>query len=223
MARRLDSATLEQLNREKPMSWYGLVTFCAIYALAVATPGPGVAAAIARGLSQGSAGAWAFIGGFIVGDLTWFFAAAWGLSALAQTAHTAFVAVKYAGALYLLYLAYRLWSMPAQPLAVGAAPPPAQKSLPVFLGSLSLTLGNPKAMIFYLALLPSVVRLETLDWRGQLEIAAAILVIVSTILGVYVFAAARSRGFFRNPRAVKIVNRGSGTLMAAAAVAVASR
>ena len=205
------------------MSWYGLVTFCAVYALAVATPGPGVAAAVARGLSRGLAGAPAFIGGFVVGDLTWFFAAAWGLSALAQTAHTAFLAVKYAGALYLLYLAYRLWSMPAQALPVGAAQPPAQKPLALFLGSLSLTLGNPKTMMFFIALLPSVVRLETLDRRGQLELAAAILVIEPIILGAYVFVAARARGFFRNPRAVKIVNRSSGTLMAAAAVAVATR
>ena len=35
------------------MSWYGLVTFCAVYVLAVATPGPGVAAVIARGLARG--------------------------------------------------------------------------------------------------------------------------------------------------------------------------
>jgi threonine/homoserine/homoserine lactone efflux protein len=205
------------------MSWYGLLTFCTIYSVAVATPGPGVAAAVARGLSRGSAGAPAFIGGFVVGDLTWFFAAAWGLSALAQTAHTVFLVVKYAGALYLVYLAYRLWSAPAKPLAVDAANEPAQRPLTLFLGSLSLTLGNPKTMIFFIALLPSVVRLEALDWRGQFEIAAAILIILPTILGVYVFIATRARGFFRNPRAVKMVNRGSGTLMAAAAVAVATR
>jgi threonine/homoserine/homoserine lactone efflux protein len=205
------------------MSWYGLVTFCAVYALAVATPGPGVAAAVARGLSRGSAGASAFIGGFVVGDLFWFFAAALGLSALAQSAHTVFVAVKYAGALYLLYLAYRLWSAPAQTLAVSGAQPRGQKPWTLFLGSLSLTLGNPKVMIFFIALLPSVVRLEALDGRGQLEIAAAIVVIQPAILGGYVLVATRARRWFQNPRAVKMLNRGSGTVMAAAALAVASR
>ena len=205
------------------MSWYGLVTFCAVYALAVATPGPGVAAAVARGLSRGSTGASAFIGGFVVGDLFWFFAAALGLSALAQSAHTAFMVVKYAGALYLLYLGYRLWSTPAHAMAVDAAQPSAQKPLALFLGSLSLTLGNPKVMIFFMALLPSVVRLDALDWRGQLEIAAAMAIIQPAILGGYVLAATRARGWFQNPRAVKMLNRGSGTVMAAAAVAVASR
>ena len=88
------------------MSWYGLVTYCVAYFLAVATPGPGVAAVIAQGLARGSAGAPAFIAGFLVGDLIWFVGAVLGLSALAQTALAAFTVVKYAGALYLLYLAY---------------------------------------------------------------------------------------------------------------------
>src|SRR5262245_4602396 len=98
------------------MSWYGLGIFCAIYLIAVATPGPGVAAVIARSLARGSRGAAAFIAGFLVGDLVWFVFAATGLAALAQTAYALFVVLKYVGAAYLLYLAYRLWTSPAQPL-----------------------------------------------------------------------------------------------------------
>jgi threonine/homoserine/homoserine lactone efflux protein len=75
------------------MSWYGLATFCVAYFLAVATPGPGVAAVISQAMSRGAAGAPAFIAGFLVGDYLWFLAAVLGLSALAQTAHMAFVVV----------------------------------------------------------------------------------------------------------------------------------
>jgi threonine/homoserine/homoserine lactone efflux protein len=82
-----------------------------------------VAAVIAQGLARGRTGAPAFIAGFSVGDLAWFFAAALGLSALARTAHTGFVVVKYAGALYLAYLAYRFWSAPARPLEPACAEP----------------------------------------------------------------------------------------------------
>src|SRR5262245_38736338 len=98
------------------MSWYGLGIFCAVYLLAVATPGPGVAAVIARSLARGSRGAPAFIAGFLLGDLIWFVFAATGLAALAQTAYTVFVALKYVGAVYLLYLAWRLWTSPARAL-----------------------------------------------------------------------------------------------------------
>jgi threonine/homoserine/homoserine lactone efflux protein len=205
------------------MSWYGLLTFCVVYFLAVATPGPGVAAVLAQGLARGSAGAPAFIAGFLAGDLIWFLAAAVGLAALAQTAHTAFVIVRYAGAVYLLYLAYKLWSAPVRPVAEAHAPTPERPPRALFLGALTLTLSNPKPMLFFLALLPTVVPLESLNAVGHLEIAAAIAVILPATLGGYVLIAARARAWLRSPRALKIVNRGSGTLMAAAAVAVATR
>ena len=205
------------------MSWYGLVTFGAVYFVAVATPGPAIAAVIARGLARGSAGAPAFIAGFVVGDLTWFLTAALGLSALAQSAHTAFVMVKYAGAAYLLFLAYRLWSTPVRPLTVARDEAPEQKPLRLFLGSLMLTLGNPKTMIFFVALLPTVLPLGNLRLDGYLEIGASIAIVMPSTLGGYVLAASRARAWFRNPRAQKFMNRGSGTLMAAAAAAVAAR
>jgi threonine/homoserine/homoserine lactone efflux protein len=205
------------------MSWYGLATFCVVYFLAVATPGPGVAAVIAQGLARGSAGAPAFIAGFLVGDLIWFVAAAFGLSALAQRAHAAFVMVKYVGALYLLYLAYKLWSAPARPLADADERALTRPPHALFLGSLTLTLSNPKPMLFYLALLPTVVPLGTLSAFGQLEIAGAIALILPATLGGYVLLAARARVWLKSPRAIRAVNRGSGTLMAAAAVAVATR
>jgi threonine/homoserine/homoserine lactone efflux protein len=205
------------------MSWYGLVTFCVAYFLAVATPGPGVAAVIAQGLARGSVGAPAFIAGFLVGDLIWFIGAILGLSALAQTAHTAFSIVKYAGALYLLYLAYKLWSAPARPIAVADGAATGKPPRALFMGTLTLTLSNPKPMLFFLALLPTVVPLETLSTLGHLEIAGAIALILPGTLGGYVLIATRARKWLKNPRAIKIVNRGSGTLMAAAAVAVATR
>lgn len=205
------------------MSWYGLATFCAAYFLAVATPGPGVAAVIAQGLARGSAGAPAFIAGFVVGDLLWFCAAALGLAALAQTAHAAFVMARYAGALYLLYLAYKFWTAPAKPLAEADAATLEKPPHALFLGGLTLTLSNPKPMLFFLALLPTVVPLESLSAFGHLEIAGAIAVILPLTLGGYVLIATRARRWLRNPRAIRLMNRGSGTMMAAAAVAVATR
>ena len=89
-----------------------------MYLLAVATPGPAVAAVLARSLTHGMRGAPAFIAGFLIGDLIWFAGASAGLAALAQSAQTVFLVVRYAGAVYLLYLAYRLWTAPARPLGL---------------------------------------------------------------------------------------------------------
>ncbi|HWK75006.1 MAG TPA: LysE family translocator [Povalibacter sp.] len=209
------------------MSLYGLWIFAAVYFLAVASPGPGVAAIIARSLSRGTRGATAFVAGFLVGDLIWFTFAATGLAALAQSAYAVFVAVKYAGVAYLLYLAYRLWT--SAPKAMDEQSEEARKveqgdrPSQLFLGSLALTLANPKTMIFFLALLPTVVSLEKLNLVGFLEIVAVIVVVLPVVLGAYAVAAARARRFFRSPRAIRNLNRSSGVAMATAAVAVATR
>lgn len=209
------------------MSLYGLWIFAAVYFLAVASPGPGVAAIIARSLSRGTRGATAFVAGFLVGDLIWFTFAATGLAALAQSAYAVFVAVKYAGVVYLLYLAYRLWTTAPKIMdeESGQARKAEQGDRPaqLFLGSLALTLANPKTMIFFLALLPTVVRLEKLSLVDCLEIVAVIFIVLPLVLGTYAVAAARARRFFRSPRAIRNLNRGSGVAMATAAVAVATR
>jgi len=203
------------------MSLYGFVAFCAVYLLAVATPGPGVTAVIARSLSHGMRSAPAFVAGFLVGDLIWFAAAAAGLSALAQTAQMLFLLVRYVGAIYLLYLAYRLWTAPVQPVEIGSSQP-SHSPLRLFLGSLTLTLGNPKAMVFYVALLPAVVQLRTLRVLDYVTIGAAIAVILPSVLGVYALAASRARSLFRNARSIRLLNRGAGTALAGAAIAVAT-
>jgi threonine/homoserine/homoserine lactone efflux protein len=205
------------------MSLYGLLVFAAVYLLAVASPGPGVAAVIARSLAKGTRGAPAFIAGFLVGDLIWFAFAATGLAALAQSAQAVFVVVKYAGAAYLLYLAYKLWTAPAAPADTAAEMDSGQKPLQLFLGSLALTLANPKTMIFFLALLPTVVPLERLTLLGFAEMVVAISIVLPLTLGAYVLLAARARRVFKSATAVRRINRGTGAAMACAAVAVATR
>ncbi len=204
------------------MSLYGLGIFGAVYFLAVATPGPGVAAVIARSLARGVQGASAFIAGFLVGDLIWFTVAATGLAALAQNAHAVFIVIKYAGAAYLLYLAYKLWTAPARSMDA-SADVPDQKPLQLFTGTLALTLSNPKTIMFFLALLPTVVKLETLTFAGFCEIVLVIAVVLPTVLSGYVLLGARARRLFRSAKAVRRLNRSASVAMAGAAVAVATR
>jgi threonine/homoserine/homoserine lactone efflux protein len=187
-------------------------------------PGPGIAAAVARGLGHGRHRAGAFVAGFLAGDLIWFSVAAAGLTALAQTLGPVFTLIRYAGAAYLLWLAWRLVSAPVVPIADEAAPGSRNESgWSVFLGSLSLTLGNPKAVLFFMALLPSLIDLDRLTPGAFAEIALVMSVLLSAIIHGYVLLAARARHLFRSPRALRILNRGTGLVMAGAAAAIASR
>jgi threonine/homoserine/homoserine lactone efflux protein len=204
------------------MTLTGLLTFGTVYGVAVASPGPGVAAVLARVLARGLQGTPAFIAGFLVGDLVWFALAATALHALAQTFAVLFIVIRYAGAAYLLYLAWKLWTAPPAARDI-AAESRAERPLRLFLGALSLTLGNPKVIFFFMALLPMVVDLGTLSLPGFLEIAAAIAVILSAVLGGYALLAGFGRRFITSPRAVRLVNRGTGAVMAGAAVTIATR
>ena len=96
-------------NPEISMTLGSLVLFAAVYFAAVATPGPGLAALVARVIAYGLAGVAPFIAGYVVGDMIWLVVAGTGLAALANAFAGAFTAIKYAGAAYLLYsrLAHR--------------------------------------------------------------------------------------------------------------------
>ncbi len=203
------------------MDLLGLLAFAGAYTLAVASPGPGVAAVIARAIGAGLKGSPAFIAGFVVGDLIWFTCAATGLALIASTYAPLFLFIKYAGAAYLLFLAFKLWTAPA--VLVDGEAPKDDGSLRLFLGSLALTLGNPKVMVFFLAILPTVVDLQHLSVLGFFELASIIVVIISAVLSTYAVLASRARRFIRSPKAVQRVNRVSGAALAAAAVAVATR
>jgi len=196
-----------------------LLLFAAVYFAAVATPGPGVAALVARVLGRGLGGAAAFIAGYVVGDIVWLVVAGTGLSVLASAFAGLFVALKYAGAAYLLYVA---WKMATAPVAVGEAAPAASRGWRAFLGSLSLTLGNPKVMIFFLSIMPLVVDVRTLTPLAIGELAA-LCAVMSCTLAAYALAANRARALFRSARVMGFAHRAAGGALAGVAVAVATR
>jgi threonine/homoserine/homoserine lactone efflux protein len=221
------------------MTITGLLIFASAYFLAVLSPGPGVAAFVARVLARGWRGLAGFIAGFVVGDLVWFGFAAAGMAALAQTYHAVFVAVKWAGVAYLLFLAWQMWTS-----ASGIADPVSLQDTAAVKGhdqvrdgahdetrdeghgrlfwtSLSLTLGNPKPMVFFMALLPTIVDLRQLSTVGALEISALIVLIMAGTLLGYALLACRARRFITSPRHVRAVNRACSVALAGAAVAVA--
>lgn len=203
------------------MDLTGLIVFAAALAVAAASPGPTITALVARVLVRGTSGALAFMLGLQIGELVWLTAAVLGLAFIAKTFSLAFLVLKYAGAAYLAYLAWRMWTAPAQPKSAPA--PKAEHPAKLFFAALSLTLGNPKIMVFYLALLPNLIDLQAVTALGYAELAAITFVILTLVDGAYVLLAARARKLLSSARAIRLVNRGSGALLAGAAVAVATR
>jgi threonine/homoserine/homoserine lactone efflux protein len=197
----------------------GLLTFALVYLIFVLSPGPGVAATVARGLSTGTQRSLGYVAGFVLGDVIWFTIAATGLAALATTFETAFLVLKYAGCAYLLYMAWKIWTAPttATDVEAGSTAPDQWTG---FLGTLTLTLSNPKVMVFFLSLMPLVVDVQhmTLPAFGSM-VAVMMLVCSSSILTV-LYLATQARRVFRSSRAIQRINRGSAVMMASAAVVI---
>src|SRR5690606_40583040 len=98
-----------------------------------------------------------------------------------------------------------------------------EKPLRLYLAGLAVNMGNPKAALFYIALLPTIIETATIGWLGWLELTIVTLAVLALVFGSYILLAAHTRALFTTPRAIRLVNLGSGILMASAAAAVASR
>lgn len=204
------------------MDLTALLIFAGVYFVAVASPGPGIAAVVARGLGQGMAAAPAFVAGFVVGDLIWFTVAATGLAVIATTFEALFLAIKYAGCAYLLYMAWAIWTAPVNAAEVAAAAAKV-RFWPSFLGSLSLTLGNPKVIVFFLSIMPLVVDLKAITPLVFAEMAVVIVLVLTPVMVTTLWLADRARRVFTSEKALRNINRGTAAVMAGAAAVIATR
>ncbi len=200
-----------------------LVTFTIALTIAAVVPGPGMTALVARALAVGFLGTVPMVLGLICGDLVFLACAALGLAAVAQTFAGVFLVVKFAGAAYLLWLGWQMWRTTPETQTVTAARGAERSSLRVALSGLTLTLGNPKTIVFYMALLPTLIDLSSLTAVGFAELVVIVAVDLAVVGLAYAALAARARDFFRDAHARRILDRIAGTMMAGAAVAVATR
>lgn len=200
--------------------WSALLLAGAMFVLA-ATPGPGVLATVARALGSGFVPAAELVLGVVLGDIIYLLLAVFGLGALAAVLGDLFAVVKYLGAIYLLWLGWRLWRAPAP---AGDTPERRgnTRSSNVVSGLL-ITLANPKVILFYLGLLPTFIDLQSLTIGGLIIVVGTVSgVLAATLLG-YALAAARARQLVHNPRVARVMNRTAGGAMMLAGAALAAK
>lgn len=197
------------------MSAASTLVFATAYLAAVILPGPGVTALVARVLARGAGGAPAFTAGSILGALAWLAVAATGLTALVARYSALFLAIRYAGAAYLLYLAWTLWTAPVR--AMEAIDDSREGHGQLFLAGLAVNLGNPNAVVFFMALLPAVMTLDGMTPADFATLAGLVTLIVAAVYGGYTLVASQARRLFTSPGAMRTIKRGSGIAMAIAA------
>ena len=203
------------------MTVASLAIFAAALFVAAGSPGPSIAALVARVISKGFRDVFPFLAAMWIGEGIWLSFAVFGLAVVAQTFHLAFVVVKWIGVAYLAWLAWKMWTAPVE--AKAGELPKEDSPLKLFVAGMAVTLGNPKIMMFYLALLPTIIDLASVTMVGWLELVATMAVVLVAIDLSWVLAAAQARRMLKSPRAVRLANRVSAATMAGAAAAIAAR
>jgi len=204
------------------MTLVTLIAFTIAYFVAVLVPGPGVAAIVARALGGGFWSAVPMILGILAGDLIYLMFALFGLTAIATYFGPVFVVVRWAGVLYLLYIAWQFWT--AKPGAEQLGPRPRENWIRTFFSGFAVTMGNPKTIVFYLALFPTVVPLDgPITALGLTELTAIVVVVLLAIGCGYAGLAAWAREMFASARAIRRLNKTAGAIMAGAAAFVVAR
>ena len=197
-----------------------LAIFAGALTISAGSPGPSIAALVARVLTRGYSDVMPFLFAMWLGEAIWLACAVFGLVAIAQTFQGLFAVIKYAGIAYLLYLAWKMWTAPSTIEEHEIAP--RTSPLRMFLAGFAVTIGNPKIMVFYVALLPVIIDLSQVTLLAWAELTATMLVVLVVVDLAWVLLASRARRFIRSPRAVRLTNRAGATVMAAAAAAMAT-
>lgn len=186
-----------------------------------ATPGPDMLLIASRSLSQGRGSGFATLAGIQLGTYCHALAAAFGLSQLFVAVPVAYEIVRYAGALYLLYLAWKMFRAPAASFDPdsGAARYPIRR---VFFQGLLTNLLNPKMALFVLALFPQFVTPEAGAVAIQILVLATVLNAVGLVVnGVVIVAVSQLRSFSRRARPSRWPNYLLGTVFAGLATKLA--
>ncbi|HKD47574.1 MAG TPA: LysE family translocator [Rhizomicrobium sp.] len=195
---------------------HNFLLYCLLYTVAIATPGPGVISIVARALGQGFRKTVPACLGITAGDLILMTLSAYGLALVAKAMGGMFEIVKIGGGLYLLFLSYKYWTANVSQQSE-VIPESASRG---FLTQMGITLSNPKAIAFFVALQPTAIDLKSLTFVGYLELVGATLVLIPAITMGYAALAARLKSLVASVKARRRINKGAGLVMAGAGIAI---
>jgi threonine/homoserine/homoserine lactone efflux protein len=174
------------------------------------TPGPGTLALLSISTSRGLASGIFFSVGMTLGDLSYLTIVIFSLNALADLIKPVTNAVQYFGACYLFYLGYSQWRAGKFNMDNNVS---AQSHLREVLSGFLLAGTNPKVMIFYLLVLPSLIDLNQVSLSYGLKIVATVA--ISLLLGLVVIGVLgkKLRQLIRSQKMALRVNRIFGVIM----------
>ncbi|WP_066809915.1 LysE family translocator [Frigidibacter mobilis] len=198
----------------------GLMLYAGALAILWVTPGPVFVALSARALTGGFRSAWPLAVGVTVGDVVWPLVAIFGLSWIADQQAALMDALRWVAAAIFALMGIGLIAHAARPLTTdGRMTRPGLWA--GFSAGVAAILGNPKAILFYMGVLPGffdLTRVGSTDIAVILALSAAVPLTGNLFTA---FAVSRARQLLSSPGALVLTNRIAGALLIVVAAAIA--
>lgn len=203
------------------------LAFLGVSFIVIATPGPDTAITIRNTLLGGRAGGVFTALGIAVGQAIWALATSAGIVALLVASEPLFLAVKWAGAAYLVYLGIQALREAFWPSTVQVGPKqrgPARRLRPLaaFRQGLISDLGNPKMAVFFASLLPQFVPASGATFSALLFLGIVFSVLTFVWLAFYATLIAKAGDFLRRPKVRRAIEGVTGMLLIGLGVRIAA-
>jgi homoserine/homoserine lactone efflux protein len=203
------------------MKWDIWLLFVITEAVLSVTPGPAVLFVLSQALRRGPGKAIWASGGILSANAFYFVLSATSLGAIIVASYRLFFAIKWIGAGYLIYLGLQSFRSKTSVLAADGIDPRHSSGWGVLRDGFMLQAANPKALLFFVAILP-----QFIDARGSVPYQILVLGLSSIfvefiILFGYGQLAGRVSAAARSPRFESLTNRLAGGLLIAAGVGLA--
>jgi len=203
------------------VSYQAWALFCLTETLLCLNPGPAVLLVVSLSLTRGRAHGFAASLGVLAANALYFAVSATGLAALLNLSSRGFLAIRWAGAAYLIWLGARMIvrsrRVQAEP---GAIAPPAARGKSFWQGFLA-QLSNPALLVYFTAILPQFVDPNASIGRQVAILAVSSLAIELAVLAGYAELSQRA-GRFAAPRSRLLLERFAGVLLIAAGAGLAA-
>jgi threonine/homoserine/homoserine lactone efflux protein len=187
--------------------------------IVAAVPGPAVFSVIARTFSSGLSRGLIMIVGIILGDFLFILLALFGLSIVSEIMGTAFLLIKYLSAAYLIWLGLNL--LRAKMNAKDIQESKESSLMANLITGLMITLGNPKAIVFYVGLFPAFINVNQVTTADLFSIMLIATLAFGSVNIVYALLALRAKRMLKNSNATSIINKTAGTIMVSTGALIA--
>lgn len=198
------------------MSIIETITLFGIMVVLAAMPSTSVALVVTRSATLGRGNGFAVAAGIVLGDLIFIILAMLGLSVVAETMSGLFMVIKYLGALYLLWFGFSLLKSKGKTTIMVDSTREKGNIVTSFLAGFILTLGDVKAIVFYVSIFPVFIDLSALQATEVLIVLFVTVVSVGGVKVIYALSAIKVATAARELKFENTARKTAGGLMVAA-------